>query len=93
MKKRAAWLAACMICMAVSIQAKPRGEEDHKERGHDARARGERSLDESVARVRRETRGRVLSADTEQRDGESVHRIKVLTPDGRVRVLTIDEDE
>ncbi|MEW6354190.1 MAG: hypothetical protein AB1469_07855 [Pseudomonadota bacterium] len=91
MKKCATWLALCILCMVFSVQAKPRGEEDHKERGH--AARGERSLDETVSRVRRETRGRVLSADTEQRDGESVHRIKVLTPDGRVRVLTVDEDE
>ena len=44
------------------------------------------SLDEAVARVRRETGGRVLSA--EGRD--SRYRIKVLLPNGAVRVVNVD---
>jgi uncharacterized membrane protein YkoI len=44
------------------------------------------SLDEAVTRVRRETGGRVLSA--EARDGR--YRIKVLLPNGAVRVVNVD---
>jgi uncharacterized membrane protein YkoI len=44
------------------------------------------SLDEAVARVRRETGGRVLSAEAR----DSRYRIKVLMPNGAVRVINVD---
>jgi uncharacterized membrane protein YkoI len=44
------------------------------------------SLDEAVARVRRETGGRVLSAEAR----DSRYRIKVLLPNGAVRVVNVD---
>ncbi len=46
------------------------------------------TLDEAVSGVRR--RGRVLSADTVQEDGRPVHRIRILTNEGRVRRLRVD---
>lgn len=51
---------------------------------------GGMSLNQAVQQVQRETGGRVLSAETINQDGRSVHRIKVLTPSGQVRVMTID---
>jgi uncharacterized membrane protein YkoI len=48
------------------------------------------SLNEAVQQVQRETGGRVLSADTVNQGGRAVHRIKVLTPSGQVRIVTID---
>ena len=48
------------------------------------------SLDEAVARVRRQTKGKILSAETVAVDGRDVHRIKVLTETGRVRRLQVD---
>ncbi len=45
------------------------------------------SLDAAVALARRETGGKVLSAETVNDGGRLVHRVKVLTPDQRVRVL------
>ena len=48
------------------------------------------SLNQAVQQVRRETGGRILSADTVNQDGRAVHRIKVLTPSGQVRIVTID---
>jgi hypothetical protein len=53
-------------------------------------ANGGISLDEAVSRVRRQTQGKILSAETVRSDGRSVHRIKVLTQDGRVERLLID---
>lgn len=44
------------------------------------------SLDDAVERVRRDTGGRVLSA--EPRDGR--YRVKVLLPNGAVRVIDVD---
>jgi hypothetical protein len=47
-------------------------------------------LPETVNRIERETGARVLSAQRSQRGGREVNRIKVLTPDGRVRVMWDD---
>ena len=48
------------------------------------------SLDEAVARVRRDTGGRVLSAETRDNRGRTSYRIKVLLRDGSVRVVNVD---
>lgn len=50
------------------------------------------SLDEAVSRVRRQSDGRILSAETVRRDGRCVYRIKVLSQDGRVSRVDIDAD-
>ena len=47
-------------------------------------------LDEAVSRVRRQTDGKILSADTIVVEGRDVHRIKVLTGKGRVQRLKVD---
>ena len=47
---------------------------------------GRLSLDQAVSRVQQATGGRVLDA----RDEGSVHRVKVLTPRGEVRVVLVD---
>lgn len=57
--------------------------------GDDVRADPGR-LPETVSRIERETGARVLSAQRSQRGGREVNRIKVLTPDGRVRVMWDD---
>lgn len=48
------------------------------------------TVDQAVAKVQRELGGRVLSADSESRDGQVQYRIKVLLPDGRVRIVYVD---
>ena len=48
------------------------------------------SLDEAVAQARRKNKGKVLSAETIRIDGRKVHRIKILTKDGRVKRTQID---
>jgi hypothetical protein len=49
-------------------------------------------LQGSVRRVERQTGGEVLRAEPMQRDGREVYRLKVLTSDGRVRVVQDDPD-
>jgi uncharacterized membrane protein YkoI len=58
---------------------------------HDSRGpnRGGSSLDQAVEQVRRETGGRILSAETVRQNGKQVHRIKVLTRDRRVKVIRV----
>ncbi len=49
----------------------------------------ELSLGEAVNQVQRETRGQVLSAESRRWDRRTEYRIKVLTPQGHVKVMTI----
>ena len=51
------------------------------------------ALPDSVRRVERSTGGEVLRAEPMQRDGREVYRIKVLTADGRVRVMQDDPQD
>lgn len=48
------------------------------------------SLDGAVSRIREREKGRVLSADEEYDNGDSVYRIRVLTDDGKVKRLRVD---
>jgi len=50
------------------------------------------SLDQAVSEARERYPGRVLSAETERRNGRDRHRIRILTDDGRVKRLHIDAD-
>jgi hypothetical protein len=47
-------------------------------------------LPESVARVERETGGKVLQVKPIQRGDREIYRMKVLTPEGRVKVMQDD---
>jgi len=51
-----------------------------------ARASG-MSLDQAVNQVRQQTGGRVLAAKTVSKGGRKFHRIKVLMPSGRVKII------
>lgn len=50
---------------------------------------GDKTLKQAIQQVRKQTGGRILDATTVEIKGKRVHRIKVLTPDGRVKVITI----
>lgn len=59
------------------------------ERSEAVTVRDEVSLSEAVARVKREYGGRILEAETQEKNGRRVHVIKVLTREGRVRTVRI----
>ena len=46
---------------------------------------GCKSLSQAVEQIRRQTGGRILSAETRTRNGREVHHIKVLTSDNKVK--------
>lgn len=52
-------------------------------------ARGGVSLDQAVEQVRRQTGGRILDARTVGSGNRAQHRIKVLLPSGKVRIITV----
>jgi uncharacterized membrane protein YkoI len=52
-------------------------------------ARSGVSLEQAAARVKRKTGGRILSAETINRKGKRVHRIKVLRPNGNVEIVFV----
>ncbi len=62
----------------------------HLPGGYLIAAQGQTSLEQAVKRVRKQTGGRILSANTVDKGGRKVHRIKVLMKNGRVRVINVN---
>jgi uncharacterized membrane protein YkoI len=79
-------LAILPLALASTSAVAGDGRHHFAQRGGDAGM----SLNQAVQQVQRETGGRVLSADTVSQGGHTVHRIKVLTPSGQVRIVTVD---
>lgn len=48
------------------------------------------SREQAVRMVKQQTEGRILSVETVRRGDRIIHRIKVLTSKGRVRVIEVD---
>jgi uncharacterized membrane protein YkoI len=57
-----------------------------------AQASGHVSLSQATQMVRERTGGQVLRAETKRDKGRPVHRIRVLTDDGRVRTWHVDAE-
>lgn len=47
------------------------------------------TLSEAVESVRKQTDGRIISAETKSKNGNETHEIKVLTKDGKVKTFRI----
>ncbi|MEO5595685.1 MAG: hypothetical protein ABIQ97_00850 [Lysobacteraceae bacterium] len=90
-------LSAAVLAFATSAAGWAGGGGDRgkaQDRNHaSTRARQvDTTLPDSVRRAERETGGQVLRAQPIQRDGREVYRVKVLTPDGRVKVVEDDRE-
>jgi len=59
-------------------------------RAQEAQVRAEVSEDAAVAMVREQTDGKVVRVDRKLEDGSLVYRIRVLSPDGRLREYRVD---
>lgn len=57
-----------------------------------AQAEEKVSLSQATRMVRERTGGQVLRAETKRSKGRTVHRIRVLTEDGRVRTWHVDAE-
>lgn len=54
---------------------------------------GQITLQQAIAKVERETHGKVLSAETKHYGRHTVYRIKVLTKNGQVRVIEVPAEQ
>ena len=81
-------LFAALLLSAAMVPAEAR--RDARSERHESRRQSGLSLDEAVARVRRDTGGRVLSAQAREDRGRTIYRIKVLLPNGAVRIISVD---
>jgi hypothetical protein len=70
--------ALAVPCLALPVTAQERDERPHAR------------LPESVRRIERETGGKVLQVRPIQRGDREIYRMKVLTPDGRVKIVQDD---
>lgn len=59
--------------------------------GHRYESVNQITLDNAVSRAKNQYKGRVISAETEKRNGKGTHKIRILTDDGRVRRLNVDQ--
>jgi len=50
---------------------------------------GGKTLSEAIEQVRRQTNGRILSAQTKVKGNREEHHIKVLTEDGKVKTVKV----
>lgn len=50
------------------------------------------SLDQAVSDARERYPGRVISAQTDRRNGRDYHNVRILTRDGRVRRYRVDAE-
>jgi uncharacterized membrane protein YkoI len=55
----------------------------------DAASAATPTLKEAIARVERETGGKVLSAETRHVGKQTIYRIKVITHDGKVKIVEV----
>lgn len=52
----------------------------------------EQSLSQVVRKIKKRTGGRILSADTTNKKGQKFHRVKVLLPNGKIRIVRVDAE-
>ncbi len=86
-------LVMLVLFAAFAAQAQP--SRDQKPTAQDKGNSQDRdqALPASVRRVERETGGEVISAEPVQRNGREVYHLKVLTPNGRVRMVQEDPQD
>lgn len=93
MSRRLATILAVLLTLACAgVQAGPRERDGRFARPPRFEGPVTLSLDEAVAEARARTGGRILSAEPVEADGRRGYRIKVLTPDQRVRVIHLDAE-
>ncbi|GEM_PF-3855946 len=77
------WRSVAGLCLVLMMALAPAMARDTKDR-----QRGQ-ELEEAIRSVKHHTRGQILSAKTHQGNKSRYHKIRVLTPDGRVKNMRL----
>ena len=78
-------LPVILVCAALALAPVGASADDLDARPFVVAQNDGKSLSQAVEQVRRQTGGRILSAETRVEGGREVHHIKVLTKDGKVK--------
>lgn len=91
MPNRSALAAACLSAalFAGAGVAAARGAPPAKQQN----SHEQMSLERAVQQVQQQTNGRILAADSIPNGRSKLYRIKVLTPDGHVRVMQLHSND
>ncbi|MGH8212330.1 MAG: PepSY domain-containing protein [Rhodanobacteraceae bacterium] len=84
MQFRFATIVPALVLCAAAVAAPP----SRSQNGHQ-----QMSLEGAVQHVQRQTNGRILAADSIPNGRNKLYRIKVLTPDGHVRVMQLHSND
>lgn len=89
----AAFAGSLALLAAAPLPAQPAAWSDARSSDlRVAQASEKVSLAQATRMVQERTGGQVLRAETKRDKGRAVHRIRVLTEDGRVRTVHVDAD-
>lgn len=81
------------LLVACGVQAQTTGDPQVTTQAQASKPKRDQSLPATVRRVERETGGEVISAEPVRRGGREVYNLKVLTPNGRVKVVQDDPQD
>ncbi len=85
------WLAAAALAApAAMLAALPVQAASHAQPAQSLAQSNGPTLSQAVEQVRRQYRGRIVSAETRVRGNREVHVIKVLTDDGKVKTVRVN---
>lgn len=85
-----AWLMACLCCLPLAAwPGAPPAQASSTAASRLIIVMDHATLEQAVAKVQSQTHGKVLRAGTRQYGNMTEYLIKVLTPDGHVRVIPV----
>ena len=82
-------LPPLVLVIALGLVSPGASADDHQAAPFMVAQASGKSLSEAVEQVRRQTGGRILSAETRVEGNREIHYIKVLTKDGKVKTHKI----
>jgi len=85
-------LLVLAIALSLSVLFVGSAQAGHGRSWQVAKQEQRQPLAETVKKHRKDKRGRVLAAEPKKRNGKEVHRLRVISDDGRVRTLVIDPE-
>jgi hypothetical protein len=87
-------LSVLLLAVSMAVAVPVFGAQNHGRASKPSRpAHQHLTLEQAVQRVQDRTHGKVLKADSRNTGRAVEYRIKVLTPDGHVRVITMRSDQ